>query len=275
MKILKKKNIDLKFGDKLYVTKIYEKIKMLIDYNEIDENTIIYKDATASGLQNYGIILGYKKEMLEYLNLNGQDWCDTYQYLINRFLCTEKKEWKKRKYWKKTIMTIPYNAKWASCFRKFLESLRKDGIEYTDFNEDEKKEIRELHRCFYNKIKKEIKNEFYKNNNKKLKMFKYRKLIISKQKEYKITYKKIRDKYVDIEYKFTDDKKSTKRALEANNMHFLDARLVKYILKKFDVLTVHDCFGIRLCELHLLMDKINKYYEKFVGIRTYSIHILI
>ena len=39
-----------------------EKIKMLLEYNEIDENTIIYKNATASGLQNYGIILGYKKK---------------------------------------------------------------------------------------------------------------------------------------------------------------------------------------------------------------------
>ena len=106
-------------------------------------------------------------------------------------------------------------------------------------------------------------------------MFKYKKLIISKQKKYKVTYKTIRDKYVDVEYKFINDKKSTKRALEANNMHFLDACLVKHILKKFDVLTMHDCFGIRLCELHLLMDKINKYYEKFIGIQTYSIYILI
>jgi hypothetical protein len=39
----------------------------------IDINSIIFKDATSSGLQNYGIILGYQEEKLKYINLNGED----------------------------------------------------------------------------------------------------------------------------------------------------------------------------------------------------------
>jgi len=48
---------------------------------------IIFKDATSSGLQNYGILLGYKKEKLKYININNKNsFCDTYLYLINKFL---------------------------------------------------------------------------------------------------------------------------------------------------------------------------------------------
>jgi len=72
-----------------------------------------------------------------------------------------------------------------------------------------------------------------------------------------------------------EDEKATQRALEANNMHYLDAKLVKYIIREFDIISVHDCFGIRLCELHLIMDKINKYYSKQTNQKTYSIHIII
>ena len=65
---------------------------------EVDVNTILFKDATASGLQNFGLIYGYKREKMKFLNLEGEDWCDTYQYIIEKFLENEKEEIKKRKY---------------------------------------------------------------------------------------------------------------------------------------------------------------------------------
>ena len=71
------------------------------------------------------------------------------------------------------------------------------------------------------------------------------------------------------------DEAATKQAAEANNMHFLDAELVKHVLSKLDVVTVHDCFGVRLCELHLLMDEINDYYSQRIGEKTYSPFIII
>jgi hypothetical protein len=168
-------------------------------------------------------------------------------------------------------MTIPYNAVWYSCYTKFIDKLKKDNI----YDESKKEIIKLAHQEFYKNVKNNLKEEFYKNHKGELKIFKYNKWVIINKKEYKINYKKNRDKYVDIEYSISPDDKATERALEANNMHYLDAKLVSFIIKKFDVLTVHDCFGIRLCELHLVMDSINEYYSRAVGRYTYSIHIII
>jgi hypothetical protein len=64
---------ELNLSDSMYVNKIKNELRKLLKGEEIDINTIIFKDATASGLQNYGILLGYRKEMLKYLNMNGND----------------------------------------------------------------------------------------------------------------------------------------------------------------------------------------------------------
>lgn len=268
------KNKNLEFDDLIYLEKIYYYINCILKNEEIDINTIIFKDATASGLQNYGILLKYKKDMLEYLNLNGDNWCDTYLYLINRFL---KKECilRKRKYWKSTIMTIPYNSEWFSCFIKFLDALKEDGIIYSRLNESEKEEIKNTHFNFYNDIKNKVKKEFFINESGDYIKFNYNKWRIVNTQEYKINYKKNRDKYTNILYMINEDEEATLRAQEANNMHYLDAQLVKEILKFFEVITIHDCFGIRLCELHLVMDKINEYYSLKIGEDTYNPNIII
>jgi hypothetical protein len=57
----------------MYLNKIYYVLDDLLKHKIIDYNTLIFKDATASGLQNYGIVLGYDTEKLKYLNLNGDD----------------------------------------------------------------------------------------------------------------------------------------------------------------------------------------------------------
>lgn len=46
-------------------------INNLLNNRIIDKKYILYKDATASGLQNFGIISGYKQETLVYINLEG------------------------------------------------------------------------------------------------------------------------------------------------------------------------------------------------------------
>jgi hypothetical protein len=94
------------------------------------------------------------------------------------------------------------------------------------------------------------------------------------RKEYKINFEKKRDKYIDTTYILIEDEKASKTALEANNMHYLDATLIKHILEDLEIIPIHDCFGIRLCELHLLVDKINKYYSNKIGKDTYSIHVI-
>ena len=72
-----------------------------------------------------------------------------------------------------------------------------------------------------------------------------------------------------------EDEKKSKNALEANNMHYLDSLLVKEILNNLDVITIHDCFGVRLCEIHVLFDLVNNYYKKYHKKESYGLHILI
>lgn len=268
------RNINLEIDDKLYLEKIYYSIENLLKDN-IDEDTIVFKDATASGLQNYGLLLKYKEEKLKYLNIDNNDWCDTYQYIIDLFLEKEDKKFLKRKYWKQTIMTIPYNAEWYPCLITFIKALIKDGIDYYSLELEEKSKIHIMHKKFYEKVKNTIKKEFYENTNTGLKMFEYNKWTIVNKKEYKINYNKGRDKYTDTLYMINEDKEATEKGLEANNMHYLDAILIREILSKIEILPIHDCFGIRLCELHTVMDMINKYYSEKIGIHTYSIHIII
>ena len=263
---------ELDLSDAMYVNKMKNELRKLLKKEEVDINTIIFKDATASGLQNYGILLGYKEEMLRYLNMDGDNWCDTYQYIVDRFIDDE--NFKKRKYWKSTIMTIPYNAVKFSCFTKFIEKLEDDGISYKEMSEKEKLYIRNMHERFYLKVKNEIKKEFFMNNKTNLKNFRYNEWKIISSKEYKINYNKARDKYSENSYEINEDIKSTERAMEANNMHYLDALLVKEIMEFFDIISIHDCFGIRLCELHLVMDKVNEYYSKKIGKEKYGMYIL-
>jgi hypothetical protein len=116
--------------------------------------------------------------------------------------------------------------------------------------------------------------EFYSNICANLIDFKYNEWKILKKNEYKVTYKEVRDKYQDFVYEIVEDKKSALRAREANNMHYLDAKLVNHVLEEYDILPIHDCFGIRLCEVHLVMDLINKYYSEIIKKDTYSIYII-
>lgn len=265
------KKTKLKLDEKMYIKKIVNELDKLMRQEDIDEGTVIYKDATASGLQNYGISLGYKYETLRFLNIHGEDWCDTYKYVIERYLETRDESFKKRKYWKSTIMTIPYNAKWFPSYRKFVNELTKDNLQS---NFDDKK-LQELHKNFYEKVKRDIKKDFYSKERGDEKEFIYDKWEIETEIENKVNYRGKRDKYVTTTYKLIMDEKATKNASEANNMHYLDAQLAHFLMKKFEIISIHDCFGIRLNELHLLMDEINEYYGKHVGFKTYSKHIIL
>lgn len=273
------KNYELKdFSEKIYIKKIYEEITKIIETGIVNNNLIIFKDATASGLQNYGLLWGYKKTKLKYLNLNGDEWCDTYSYIINKFLKTDKEYLKKRKYWKKTIMTIPYNASWYTCFVELLNELREDKIDYYKMNDNDKKDLLKTHRDFYNSLKNELKNEFYTNVSKELmQKWDYFDFKILEKKEIKITYKNRRDKYLKIIYEKIINEKASERANEANNAHYLDSTLVKHQVTERELVSVHDCFGVRLCELHLLIDSLNKYFSNAINLEheTYSPFIII
>lgn len=271
------------FDENLYLLKIYQLIDNLLLNGFCDFNTLIFKDATASGLQNYGVLLGYRPDKLHYLNIDIKDdnegWYDTYQYIINKYISDENqtthKDLQKRKYWKNTIMTVPYNATLFSCFNKFKIMLKEDGIDLKTYDEEKRLSVREMHRTFYYNMKREVKLEFYENITANLKQYNYNDWIVEDKDEYKVNYKTHRDKYVKFKYTLVKNDKKTQTAIEANNMHFLDSQLVKTLISIIDIIPIHDCFGVRLCELHLLMDNGNRYYSKHVGRDTYSIHLFL
>jgi hypothetical protein len=159
----------------------------------------------------------------------------------------------------------------------FIDALSENNIIYKELNNEKKKYLIDMHKNFYMNAKKHIINDLYMNskmNENTLIKFEYTKKKILYSKEYKINYKHLRDKYIRNEYSSEYDKYSSDIGLEANNMHYLDSLLVKEILQKYDVITIHDCFCIRLCELHNVMDSLNKYYSKYIGENKYSIHII-
>lgn len=102
---------------------------------------IFYKDATASGLQVLGVVLGCKDdEVRRHLNLADDGyWYDTYTYIIDRFLSKVPvgeaiAHFFKRRHLKKTIMLINYKGCYVNCLKSFLQStgLRSDDPHYEE-----------------------------------------------------------------------------------------------------------------------------------------------
>jgi hypothetical protein len=240
----------------------------------------------------FGIILGYKKDKLGVLNLNGDDWNDTYTYAINVFWPEDMRVFIvhedgtiliiERKDVKQTVMVIPYGGVWWTCFNYFKEALKKKNVYYENLSEEVKNNLKKAHKAFYDNIKNNIKNDLYENReNSKMIDFKYNDWITVSINEQKITYKGNRDKYLYTTETGFYNKKKSENAKEANNMHYLDAQLVRYILSKIDVMCIHDCFGVSIFDLHILMDEVNSYYSKYInhlreeGEEFYGLHVLI
>lgn len=167
-------------------------------------------------------------------------------------------------------MTIPYNARERTCFKSFIKQIKLLGIPFSY------KEINFLHKNFYRIIKNNLKkylyerSDDYKNN---MIYYRYLKIIEKFVYEYKVQYRGVRDKYCRYHIKYIYDHRSTIDALEANNLHYLDSLLVKYLIQKQNLITIHDCYGVNLDTLHILMDEINTYYNKYID-HEYSLFIL-
>jgi len=152
--------------------------------------------------------------------------------------------------------------------------LSEDNIIYNKLPEEEKIYIKNIHMKFYESFK-NIKNIFYSDVNiNKLEKYEYIKSIKNNSKEYKIQYMNHRDKYLEYENNYDYDEKSSINSLEANNLHKIDALLVRYVLELLDVITIHDCFGVRIKDVAKLMDVVNTYYQKYTSNDNYSIFIL-
>ena len=261
-----------------------------MDHKKFNKYILIFKDATASGLQNMGTVLGYKtKNSLILCNLSGNTWTDTYTFILDQFLNDFGKSHKiedfkhliDRRYLKKSIMTKFYNVSARSSAIYYKNALRKAGYPEDNSGDDEKASI--IHKHFYEFLKTLLKRVIFKNDESELpKLFNERgyKLNLNyynTQIRYeRFTYGGVTDKY--SVYRCTDDidNKKTSTALNANITHHLDAELAAYVINNVpQCYTIHDQFITPLIGLHEVMDLINKFYEKRVELKEYSTSIVL
>ena len=92
----------------------------------------------------------------------------------------------------------------------------------------------------------------------------------------RVTYAQITDKYSIYERTSTVDEAKTRRANNANITHFLDSQLAAYVVNEVDsCYTIHDQFITPLCNVHLVMDAINVFFDKRISNKPYSTTVII
>lgn len=56
-------------------------------------------------------------------------------------------------------------------------------------------------------------------------------------------------------------------------MHALDADLIHFLAARVDCIQIHDCVGISIYDIHILVDSLNEYYKGCTA--SYSLHIFL
>ena len=263
-------------------------ISALEDLNKgLYKKLIIYKDATASGIQLLTVANGSVNEtIIKNCNLKSYDmWYDTYLYIINIFINKNIKKLKKlvgddyiyfvrRKDLKRSIMTYIYGAGKNTALSYYLDNLPKRLDENTGIK------IFNLFYKFLNKffassdffetsidfIKERA--ELEQNKNKKILVWvtddstmnlDYYKIIYYRMDRYIDNDKSTRStiKFGELDDKF--DKNKTLRALIANIAQGLDALFLRLIIKELDypIITIHDSFGIDILRVNYLIKVVN------------------
>jgi hypothetical protein len=265
-------------------------ISCLEDLNKgLYKKLIIYKDATASGIQILTVILGANNdETLKHCNLRSFDsWYDTYMYIINLFVNKYMYELEKiaennyvdyikRADLKRSIMTYVYGASKKTALNYYLDNLSKKCDENTG---------KKIFTLFYefldilfsstdffgtssSTILDDAKKEYEKN--KKINLKTTDRAIIP------LVYYKIISYRLDriIEENrstivFTDksdlfDEAKTYRSIIANVTQALDALFLRLILLELNepIITIHDSFGIDILNIYKLIEVANKAINK-------------
>ena len=241
---------------------------------------LIPKDATASVFQHLVKCLGeFDDNSLKYCNMNSDEfWYDTYSIMIEKFNKKIKKninvlsdeKYEKifnRKNLKKIMMTRNYGCGLKKSFKYFKQSI-KDLL--YNYSEIEINEIDLVFVKFYNHISKE--NQITKwDINKIIEFFKdNKKITFNDSSKTNFTYKKFETSRIDssinnIRYTRvikkmleSDDKKKYKIAIVANYIQSQDACLVRWVLNRIIIITIHDCFMIDYMNISYLIALINE-----------------
>lgn len=265
-------------------------VSCLEDLNRgLYKKLIIYKDATASGIQLLTVVLGANNdETLKHCNLRSfNNWYDTYMYIINLFVSkymyeleklTENNynDYIKRSDLKRSIMTYVYGASKKTALNYYLDNLSKKCDEniskkiFTLFYEflDILFSSTDFFGTSSSTILDDAKKEYEKN--KKINLKTADRAVIPLV-YYKIIFYRLdriieenRSTIVFIDKSDLFDESKTYRSMLANVTQSLDALFLRLILLELDepIITIHDSFGIDILNIYKLIDVANKAINK-------------
>ena len=265
--------------ERLYCIKYFMVLDEYLKTGRLKKFTIA-KDATASALQNWTLVLNYtNKKSLKMLNLEGCRWHDPYTIIIKEFINNNneydelyKLKLMERSLLKKTIMTQQYNVSCWSSWNYYKNSIENDLL-LCKYMKTHFKQIKKFHDDFYKFLRGEAFSIFFEkkkdvinNNEFKFKAlgldldFKYKKKDNKKNIIKVVTHNKIRWKFVFSVYENINTMKS-EVAFSANAMHALDALLVDNVSRHIRNIPIHDSFIIEVEDTIKLLDHINKHYN--------------
>lgn len=245
---------------------------------------IYFKDATASVLQHLLKILGKKNnDSIKYCNFtDNYNWWDPYHIIIENYLSKNHdckiKQFMKRRYFKKMIMTFNYSATMFKNMEDTLSEIRKSDI-FNALDETEKhlliknaiEEIKNFRKYLENSYEEEI---FFMNKSSSIidewSADKDHITTFDKQK-IKVNYYKTKEKRINtfttdksrkthVYYELTKeyDKIATEKALRANIIHSSDSQFSRLMLFKYPIISIHDSFGVDIFNICKFIDDANK-----------------
>ena len=278
---IQRNNVDYLTADFESFLEINYLLKILDEYNKgISRKYIIYKDSTASAIQLLMLLLGGGEEQnIKICNLLDDGyWYDTYYWVIeifkkNQIIATESNIKFNRKNLKKSIMTFNYSATLKTSWEDFLHLAKSNQQNYHELHKDFKK--------FYSFLELIFNKDgfFQKPSNSLLEPFKD---VLKNSQEIKILtsdnchafleYKKMIKNRLDKRFggrRFTIlfedmggevDYHKTFQAFKPNLIHTIDATYLRFILTLLPepIITIHDCFGIDILNMDLLIETANK-----------------
>jgi hypothetical protein len=248
------------------------------------------RDSTGSSFQHWGVALGVKSPYHAALNLDGNRWYDIYTTVIELFLRENERFLSEagignllnRKFLKKIIMTVNYNAGRKRCLEVLHSTLREEGL----FDEGLTPLYVDFINSFHTYLVKDLFYELY-SSDKNAFLRQHSSLLV------------LRDSRINLSYYYTKDVKEvvkvkqdrwvytakalqtevwdwrTKTALNANIIQAKDAELAREIVSRCDCWPVHDSFAVGLFDVGSLMDATNDYFSRSLGSETYSVFVLI
>ena len=279
----------LNYNDKIKIHTIAKMIKECaegLQWNRIRKR-LISKDAPASVFQHLVLNFGWKDdEMLKRVNLMSEDiWYDIYTFFADEWKekkiknINEEENFKEilkffnRNSLKKVIMTSNYGVGHESAenyFKEIIHKIEPQEIEETRaFIKKNWKTIQKLFKDFFEFI-----SELSLLQHSPEEIIKYIEehegIIELVDATIDINYFK-KEKYtIDIQHegsRYTKtfnaisrekDKKKFETAARANFIHSLDAALTRWVIRKYGIYTIHDCFLIDIANITFLVSLINE-----------------